>query len=144
MKSYKQDNLVDVIGESDMAHGALQGVLALQKLVNSVPFDQNIVNKYSFSYERAVLAYNVSLNDASNIKSLQTMIDEKVMSQGVARKVAESGLQLKHLRTVSKRNGLSVLRSLLSEVTNGQIRVTKSETIICAIAIICCWISNQL
>ncbi|XP_052212334.1 protein PML-like isoform X3 [Dreissena polymorpha] len=135
MKSYKQENLVkDVIGESYMAHGALQDVLALQKLVNSVPLDQNIVNKYSFSYERAILAYNVSLNVASNIKSLQTMIDKKVMSQGVARKAAGSGLQLKHLRTVSKRNGLSGLRSLLSEVTNGQIRVTKSEKIICAIA----------
>ena len=62
------------------------------------------------------------------------LIDKKVMSQGVARKVAGSGLQLKHLSTVSKRNGLSGLRSLLSEVTNGQKRVTKSEKIICAIA----------
>ncbi len=135
MKSYKQENLVkDVIGESYMAHGALQDVLALQKLVNFVALDQNIVNKYSFSYDRAVLAYNVSRNVASNIKSFQTMIDKKCISQGVARKVAGSGLQLKHLSTVSKRNGLSGLRSLLSEVTNGQIRVTKSEKIICAIA----------
>ena len=62
------------------------------------------------------------------------MIDNKCISQGVARKVAGSGLQLKHLSTVSKRNGLSGLRSLLSEVTNGQIRVAKSEKIICAIA----------
>ncbi|KAH3817972.1 hypothetical protein DPMN_119557 [Dreissena polymorpha] len=62
------------------------------------------------------------------------MIDTKVISQGVTRKVAGSGLQLKHLSIESKRIGLSGLRSPLSEVTNGQIRVTKSEKIICAIA----------
>jgi hypothetical protein len=60
MKSYNREHLVkDVIGELYMAHGAIQDILALQKLVNSVPLDQNTVNKYSFSYDRAVLAYNV-------------------------------------------------------------------------------------
>jgi hypothetical protein len=44
MKSYKREHLVkDVIGELYMAHGAIQDILALQKLVNSVPLDQKLL-----------------------------------------------------------------------------------------------------
>ena len=135
MKSYKQEELVKaLIGESYMAHCALHDVVALQKLMKSANLEQTDMNKSAFSLERAIKAYDISQHVASNIPSLQTMIDKKIISKGIARSIAGSGLQFQHLCVVSKRNGVEGLKSLLSEVSNGQIRVTKSEKIIMGIA----------
>ena len=135
LTSYKQEELVTLLmGQSYTAHSALYDVKALQSLVNYVDLDQAAQNDASFCLDRTVKSYNIAKNVASNIPSLQTMIDKKVVSKGIARSIAGSGLQFTHLCVVSKRNGIDGIRQLLSEVSDGKIRVTKSERIILAIA----------
>ena len=120
-----------------MAHSALEDVLALQKLeklVNFVQLDETVIREMSFSLESAFHSYEYACNISSNIKSLQQIVDKKVISKGTARLIAGSGLKFCHLCVVYKRNGIDGLRRLLSDVSHRRVRVTKSERIITAVA----------
>lgn len=124
----------NLLGNSYTAHNAQEDVIALQTLVNSVHSDENVKTELSFSLEKAVQSYEYACNISRNIASLQSIIDKKVISKGIARLIAGSGLKFCHLCIVYKRNGTDGLRRLLSEVSYGKVRVTKSERIITDIA----------
>ncbi|RUA04963.1 MAG: hypothetical protein DSY43_05560 [Gammaproteobacteria bacterium] len=59
------------------------------------------------------------------------MINQSVVSKGMAGKAAASGLTFHHLNVAFKREGPVGIESLLSETTvEGKVRVTKSKNII--------------
>jgi len=46
------------------------------------------------------------------------MVDKKIISPGIARTIAGSGLNCNHLQIAWKRNGIDGLRNLLLEVND--------------------------
>ena len=67
---------------------------------------------------------------STNYKTLITLVNNKVLSESMAKRVAGSGLNYSHLYTTYQRGGLDSLRQLFTEETsNGSVRVTKSSRI---------------
>jgi len=132
--SYRQEDLLkNLLGETYSAHSAIHDVIALQKLMATLVVERTVLNLSSFSCQHAIKSYVISSEVRKNLPSLHTMVDKKIISPGIARTIAGSGLNCNHLQISWKRNGIDGLRNLLSEVNDGHIRVTRSEKIIAAI-----------
>ena len=61
--------------------------------------------------------------------SFHVLLQNKVLSKGMIEKAAASGLKFEHLQIVFTRAGEKGLKSLLSEMFDGKVRVTKSSKI---------------
>ena len=68
-------------------------------------------------------------NKKVNRNLFQVLLKDKVISKGMIEKAASSGLRSEHLFIVFSRAGETGLRSLLSKVFEGKVRVTKSAKI---------------
>lgn len=62
--------------------------------------------------------------------SLQVLVSRKILTSGMARKIAGSDLSLRLLQLVHKRIGRDGLSALLSETVAGRVRVSKSQKVI--------------
>lgn len=62
--------------------------------------------------------------------SLQRLVNEKVLSTGMARKVAGSDLNLKCITLAYSRGGVEGVRQVFSEACGKGVRVTKSAKVI--------------
>ena len=61
--------------------------------------------------------------------TLQPLLVAKVVSKGMAEKIAGSNLQLGHMNLAFQRGGLEGIACILSETINGKARVTRSKRI---------------
>ena len=71
-----------------------------------------------------------------NLQSLPILVTEKVITNNVAKAIAGSGLQHKHLLLAYTRNGREGIEGILQEKYNcsSKVRVTRSKKIIYSIS----------
>ncbi|XP_069116575.1 uncharacterized protein [Argopecten irradians] len=131
-KSYTQEYLVEtLLGQKYKAHDALQDVVALQKLVRSVDFDNEARQKASFSIKDVMDSYTYSLHVKENLPSLETMVNKKVISGNVAKSIAGSGLSYNSLQTEHSNKGREGIESVFTATKGGdKVCVTRSRKII--------------
>ena len=131
--SYAQVALVkDLTGENYDAHDALQDVVSLQKLVNHVNIETHLKKNASFTTKFVLDIHKKSLVVNKNLPSLQKLVNQKVLSLGMTKKIAGSGLSLKHLQLCYQRNGREGIQNIFSETVPNQevVRVTRSKRIV--------------
>lgn len=132
-KSYSQQHLSKVLLAEDFtyeAHNALEDVKTLNKIVNlpSVSSINKPSCEFSVDYVTKSIDYNSVVK--RNMPSLQVLVNRKIITAGMARKIAGSDLSLRHLQLVHKRIGRDGLSALLSETVAGRVRVSKSQKVI--------------
>lgn len=132
-KSYSQQHLSKVLLAEDFtyeAHNALEDVKTLKKIVNlpSVSSINKPSCEFSVDYVTKSIDYNSVVK--RNMPSLQVLVNQKIITAGMARKIAGSDLSLRHLQLVHKRIGRDGLSALLSETVAGRVRVSKSQKVI--------------
>lgn len=132
-KSYSQQHLSKVLLAEDFtyeAHNALEDVKTLKKIVNlpSVSSINKPSCEFSVDYVTKSIDYNSVVK--RNMPSLQVLVNRKIITAGMARKIAGSDLSLRHLQLVHKRIGRDGLSALLSETVAGRVRVSKSQKVI--------------
>ena len=129
-KSYSQTSLyTTLVGGKYIAHNAFNDVQALCSLLAlpSITFD--ILSDFSMTSSWILKYCDFLYNKKISIASFHALLQNKVLSKGMIEKAAISGLRFEHLHIVFTRAGETGLRSLLSEVFNGKVRVTKSSNI---------------
>ena len=67
---------------------------------------------------------------SSNLPSLQVLIQNNVLSESMAKKIADSGLNYSHIKLAYDRNGDDGIKDLFTEKFVGKRRVTADRKII--------------
>ncbi|XP_061177423.1 uncharacterized protein LOC133186204 [Saccostrea echinata] len=132
-KSFSQINLSRaLLGENFTyaAHDAMEDVRTLKKLVllPSVSSSDKELCEFSTTYITESINHNTRVK--ANLPTLQVLINQKVLTAAMARKIAGSNLTFHHLEVVFRRNGQEGLLTLLSETVSGRVRVSKSKKLI--------------
>lgn len=116
LSSYRQENLCECLsGIVYTAHNAIGDVSALKTLVQSyftsIKLDKPDIQRCSVTVQSVIASYLYSFQIRLNLPSLQPLVARKITSQGIARKIAGSGLQYTHLQTAfnHNQNGISNL-----------------------------------
>ncbi|XP_063446744.1 uncharacterized protein LOC134726274 [Mytilus trossulus] len=132
LNSYSQTNLFETfMSKSYEAHRADEDVDALCTLVNkkielNVHFEKVYIPECVISDK-----FNSMKELHKNLPSLKLLIDCKILSLGMARIIASSGLcSIEHLKLAFSRNGCKGIKDLFTEKSGSGVRVTKSEKII--------------
>lgn len=113
------------------AHDALADVESLQTLVCDTGVDDSSVLQHSTCTLAAISSYQHNKMCDMNLCTLEEMINAKVISKDMAKKVASSGLNLLHLKLAVRRNGFEGLCQLFQQkIKNGKPRVTSVKKII--------------
>ena len=81
------------------------------------------------SLESAVAKLEHQIFTRNNLKTMQQLVDDKVLSAQMAKKAAASGLRMSHLKTASKRSSNGI-KDVFSEST-----VDKKPRVTCMKAI---------
>eukprot|EP00105_Crassostrea_gigas_P043178 XP_019927326.1 PREDICTED: uncharacterized protein LOC105339156 [Crassostrea gigas] len=135
LPSYSQQALVSSFLHCDYAaHDALQDVVFLQRLVRLVNFDEHNRLKASFSLPCATFSHESLRVTAHNLPSLQGLVNEKIITKCMGRKIAASDLNYAALKLAFSRGEEEGIRQVLSEECGSRPRVTKSSIIIHSIA----------
>ena len=133
---HKQESLVQsVLQENYSAHDAMEDVLYLQKLWNSVVEDTHIVFLYSFDSRWASKSLSHQNSSKKNVVSFQPLIDNDVIKKAMATKMSKSGLCFNHLKQAFCHGGVDGLKGILTEmIPDGSgkqsPRCTKTERIL--------------
>ena len=133
--SYRQEFLCQHLAGIDYdAHDASNDVISLQSLFRHLNIDLCKANdscrSASFTIASAVDFYKFSNVIQINLPSLQPSISKKIISTSIAKKIAGSGLQYKHLELAFNRDPVEGIYSLFSEQCGKSVRVTKSKNVI--------------
>ncbi|XP_061195042.1 uncharacterized protein LOC133203237 [Saccostrea echinata] len=135
LSSYSQQNLAEsLLACSYEAHNALEDILVLQKLLELVNLsdDKHKCATFSFDYAMNVLSYQKEVD--KNFPSLQILVQKKVLSVCMAKRIAGSGLDFDSLKLAYSRDQIGI-HALFTEVcSNSSVRVTKSNKIIEAVS----------
>nr|XP_034328683.1 uncharacterized protein LOC105337269 isoform X1 [Crassostrea gigas] len=135
LPSYSQQALVSSFLHCDYAaHDALQDVVFLRKLVRLVNFDEHYKLKASFSLPCATFSHESLRERAHNLPSLQGLVNEKIITINMGRKIAASDLNYAALKLAFSRGEEEGIQKVLSEECGSRPRVTKSSEIIHSIA----------
>ena len=130
-KSYSQENHLvrDLLFCSYEAHNAIADVQSLLKLVNKF-LNTKLLEKHSFTVSW-INKHNSRIAQRNVLQqTLHPLIDKKVISTGLATKIAESGLGLQHLQLAFQRGGTDGLELVLKEKFHGKVRVTANRRIL--------------
>lgn len=133
LKSFSQQNLSRVLLGDNFsygAHDALEDIKTLKKIVllPSVISDNKHICEFSTNYVVKSMEYNTIVK--RNLPSLQVLVNRKIITAGMAKKIAGSNLSLHHLEIVYKRDGKDGLSALLAESVSGRVRVSRSQKVI--------------
>ena len=129
-KSYKQETLVtDLLGTEYQAHGALADVMALQVLIDVCRVSKLEIGLSSFSCQYMRKTLESSDKTKEHMSSL-VVIRKSVLSEGMKKTMASSGLNLDHLKLAYRRGGIKGLRGVPSEKFKGKPRVTSNKRIL--------------
>ncbi|VDI75087.1 Hypothetical predicted protein [Mytilus galloprovincialis] len=137
LKSFSQINLLKTLLNCDYAaHDALQDVTFLQKLMESskIDFTDAKFSSATFTVPAAFHSFDQSASCKLNLPSLLEFVDNKVLSIGMARKIAASNLNKASLLIAFSRGQENGLQQLFSEECGKGPRVTKSSKIIHAVS----------
>ena len=120
MSSYTQQYLAESLLQcSYNAHDAVEDVLILQKLVSSIPFSYEKSKHATFSLTSALETFDYQKRVKKHFPSFQHLVDNRVLSQSMARKIAGSGLNFHHLELAHRRNPDGI-RILFAEMHDGK------------------------
>ena len=122
-KSHAQGALVkELLGETYEEHNCLEDVKYLEKLCL---FDQ-VQDKFS---KRMFTAseFDYLMHEPERKETFQPIIDEKFMSENLAKKIAKAGYIFSDLKEVYEKNRDEGLRALLGEDENGIVKGTKHK-----------------
>ena len=129
-KTYTQTDLAkDLIGETYNAHNAHDDARMLHKLVSRFLSDELLL-KHSFkvSWYRDYLAHCQMRQE--NMESLRALIKAGKLSQGMAAKIAGSGLAMCHMQSAYQHGGKENLCDMLTEFYEGKPRVTNNKKVL--------------
>ncbi|XP_061168887.1 uncharacterized protein LOC133178151 [Saccostrea echinata] len=135
LPSYRQENLCECLSDIVYsAHNAVDDVAALKSLVQSY-FTPSVLNstdvrRSSITVQSVIASYFYSCQIRTNLPSLQSLVAGKISSQGIARKIAGSGLLYNHLQMAFNADTVNGISKLCQEKTGNSVRVTKSQKII--------------
>ncbi|XP_061169509.1 uncharacterized protein LOC133178849 [Saccostrea echinata] len=134
LSSYRQEFLCKNLAGIDYdAHDASSDVLSLQSLISHLNIGLGNANancrSASFTTASAVDFYKYSNVVQVNLPSLQPLVNQKIISCPIAKKIAGSGLQYKHLELAFTRDPIEGIYSLSSEQSGKSVRVTKSKNV---------------
>lgn len=101
-----------------------------KKLVNITQISEQQLVESSFSINYAVNSTKYCIENVVNQGTLQPLIRAKVITKGMAGKIAGSGLKLCHLNLAFRRGGKEGLSSVFCQKVNGKVRVTNSKRIL--------------
>jgi DNA polymerase III epsilon subunit-like protein len=107
LTSYKQADIAfELLNITYNAHDAKDDVVCLAKLVSHAMLDdESAMLAFSYSPMTVYLNQNFYKERNKNMPSLTQLVGNSVMKTATAENIAGSGLQLKHLRIICKRNG---------------------------------------
>ena len=135
LKKYTQKHLVStILKEGYNAHNALDDVISLEKLYTISSVSNEVALQHSFIVLWGFDLVKFQAETSSNAETMQILADKKVISQGMIKKIACSGLKFQHLMTVFKKNGVNGLCEILSEKHCGKPRVTNCKKAIQGLA----------
>ncbi|CAC5392636.1 unnamed protein product [Mytilus coruscus] len=131
-KRFNQESLVfDILGVEYDAHNAVGDVESLQQLVEHLSLPTEKVAPHSFSVE--YVSQSVRQLNSLNKRLASFTLPASVLSKGMVRKMAKSGLEQRHLILANEREGSDGVANLLSELFWGKPRVTKDRKIIASV-----------
>ena len=131
--NYKQDQLYQHFfpGEAYDAHNALADVVSLQALVARACPSQEDQQPFTFDMEYVKdTLHKRQLKKHHLNRGWWRLIEEGVVSEGMGKKAAGSGLGVGHLQQVYAKSGAEGVKAVLSETIDGETRVTKVQKII--------------
>ena len=137
LESFSQVNLLKTLMNCDYAaHDALEDVTFLQKLLDSTNIDitDSKFSTATFTVPAAFYSCNQSISSKSNLPSLLEFVENKVLSIGMARKIAASNLNKTTLLLAFSRGQEDGIQQLFSEECGKGPRVTRSSKIIHAVS----------
>lgn len=106
------------------------------KLVNANGIQDalnGLLPKYSFTWDYVTLCVQYSTMKNANLETLQPLLQNKIITNYMAGKIAGSGLSLDHLKLSFERDNDNGLYHLFAEKVFGTVRVTSNKAIIQAI-----------
>ena len=110
--SYKQEYLCETFETLQyVGHDAREDFSALQTLVDQrhLNFQCAEAKASSFTFQNPMEFYEYSRDISANLPSLQPLIHQKVISVGMGRKIAGSGLNYDHLAPTFEKNPSCVI-----------------------------------
>lgn len=129
--SYRQQHLSDVLLQCTYnAHDAVEDVLMLKRLFDTVQFCDDEHSSTTCTFQYALSAYCYQKVVKRNVPSLQCLVDKNVLSAGMAKKVAGSGLDFECLRLAHSRSADGIHALFTEQCGNSSVRVTKCKKII--------------
>lgn len=138
LKSFSQVNLIKTLMNCSYdAHDALEDVIYLQKLLDftNIRIADPKFSTATFTVQTAYFSHDQIILTKLNLPSLREFIDQKVISIGIAHKIASSNLNKSSLLLAFSRGQEEGIRQLFSEeCCNQGPRVTKSSKIITAVS----------
>lgn len=130
--SYKQEDLVnEIMNTAYGAHDAAEDAVALGKLVKHLDIEPNNVMNHSFSVNSIYNSMSFNREKAKNLPSLSVLVYSQVCKAPTAENIAGSGLQLRHLELIYKRDGEDgLINTFIMKNCDGQPRVTSAKRIL--------------
>ena len=89
--------------------------------------------EYTFTQKYINDRFEFLIMKQNNLATLQILVTQKVLSSGMAEKMAASGLKFSHLEIVYQRGGVDGLKDLCTEKFGGKCRVTSEKRILTAL-----------
>ncbi|XP_006820911.2 DNA polymerase III PolC-type-like [Saccoglossus kowalevskii] len=129
-KSHSQEFLVREFTSSNYnAHNAIEDVRALQKLFNCCNFPMKDKLEHSFTFNWIVEYRTCREKQNANKTTLSGLVRDKVLSERMAKKIADSGLTYHHLQLACAQGELDDLKFIFEDKSSGKVRVTKQKRI---------------
>ena len=122
-KSHAQRALVkELLGEPYEEHNCLEDVEALEKLFVFAQVQDNFSGGLFTAVE-----FDYLMREPERKETFRPIIDQKLMSENLAKKIAKAGYIFSDLKEVYENNRADGLRALLGEDENGIVKVTKHK-----------------
>jgi hypothetical protein len=104
---------------------ALEMILAAMKDVSHSTLSHN----HAVSFDSAISRLDYQIKSKQNMQTLQVLVENKILSESMAKKAASSGLRMNHLKMASKRSEMGITE-LFSELNSeNKPRATASKMI---------------
>lgn len=118
-----------LVGGRFAAHTALEDSLALERLVEKVNPDQNIMEAHTFDVEFVEASLSYLAMRKENLKTLYPLENVNV-TPSMLDKIAGSGLRMEHLRAAYESDRENGIRGLFRQpLPDGKARVTRVKSI---------------
>ena len=115
------------IGSNFAAHDALADVTALINIMRHCRINLEEMDIFSSQWVEKNITYQRGVRE--RFETFTPLVRGKIITKGMAKKIARSGLELKHLKAAFYREHDGV-RSILSEKFKNKSRVTNNKNII--------------